>query len=403
VSELKQPPVEAPEYLAPRSAERLAAELAATRQRLQTALATARMAYWDWDPATDRLVVSRSMDDLFGLTDGQGYSSSERAFDVLHPEDRTRHRELMLRSAARGEGWHVEYRIVRPRDGAVVWLEERATVTDDGSGHARFVTGFVWDISERKHIEQLLAGIRRRAEDERESKLRHERHRREAAEAFMAVMSHELRTPVTSIRGSAALLARNVARPDAGELLEDIQDETDRLMRIIDDLMVLSGVDRGLLQLTPEPILLQHLVPTLVADLERRFPDVAFDVALPPNLSAVMADTTALRQVIHNLLTNAAKYAGPYGPVMLRARDVGEQVEVAVLDSGPGLGHDPAVLFDLFYRDPDVAGHTSGTGIGLYVVRELIRAMGTTIHAASRDGGGAEFRFRVPAVTDTEA
>jgi two-component system sensor histidine kinase KdpD len=186
------------------------------------------------------------------------------------------------------------------------------------------------------------------------------------------------------------------------ELVTDVQEESDRLVRMIDDLLVLSGVDRGLLSLTPEPVLLQHMLPNVVEDVRRRFPGVRFVTHLPVALSAVMADTTALRQVVFNLLTNAAKYAGNAGPVTLEGRERGARVEVGVLDDGPGLGDDPQALFTLFYRDPHSAGRTSGTGIGLYVVRELVSAMGSTIEARSREPSGAEFRFRLPAVTETE-
>ena len=95
------------------------------------------------------------------------------------------------------------------------------------------------------------------ADQEREALLERERRARAAAEAFLAVMSHELRTPVTSIYGAANLLAREGTRADAAELAQDIVAETERLQRIIDDLLVLSGVERGFLHLSPEPMLLQ--------------------------------------------------------------------------------------------------------------------------------------------------
>ena len=98
------------------------------------------------------------------------------------------------------------------------------------------------------------------ADQEREALYERERRARAAAEAFLAVMSHELRTPVTSIYGAANLLAREGTRADAGELAQDIVAETERLQRIIDDLLVLSGVERGFLHLSPEPMLLHHAV-----------------------------------------------------------------------------------------------------------------------------------------------
>jgi signal transduction histidine kinase len=238
------------------------------------------------------------------------------------------------------------------------------------------------------------------AESEREAMLERERLARAAAEAFLAVMSHELRTPVTSIYGTAALLARDPNRPELPDLLRDIQDEAERLRRIIDDLLVLSGVDRGHIPLSPEPVLIQHAVPEVVADARRRFPDLTFADSIPPGLPPVIADTTALRQVLYNLVSNAAKYAGNDGPVTISAVDRGDVVEVAVLDRGPGVGPAPGALFELFYRSPHTAPRASGTGIGLYVASQLSRAMDARIGAANREGGGAVFTVTLPKASE---
>jgi signal transduction histidine kinase len=238
------------------------------------------------------------------------------------------------------------------------------------------------------------------ADTEREAMLERERLARAAAEAFLAVMSHELRTPVTSIYGTAALLARDPGRPDLPDLLRDVQDEAERLRRIIDDLLVLSGVDRGHIPLSPEPVLIQHAVPEVIEDARRRYPDVTFEGDIPAALSPVIADATALRQVLYNLVSNAAKYAGRDGPVTIAAVDRETVVEVAVLDEGPGVGPEPGALFELFYRSPHTAPRASGTGIGLYVASQLSRAMGAGIGAANREGGGAVFTLTLPKASE---
>jgi signal transduction histidine kinase len=252
--------------------------------------------------------------------------------------------------------------------------------------------------TQRRRAAVLVSDItdRRLADEERERQLERERRAREAAEAFLAVMSHELRTPITSIYGTATVLVRDPDRADRRELLADVHEEAERLRRITDDLLVLSGVDRGLLHLSPEPMLVPHAIEEAVADIRRRFPDVEIRVEVASPLPAVEADPTALRQVLHNLLSNAAKYAGADGPVTVQAVEVDEVVEVAVLDEGPGPGADPEALFGLFYRAPHTSRRASGTGIGLYVAAELLRAMNATISAARREPRGADFRFRLP-------
>ena len=289
------------------------------------------------------------------------------------------------------------------------WLEMYARVVETGeplrvrgeaAGIGRTLDAYCFRVGEpdQRRVALLVKDVSRdvAVDEAREAMLERERLARSAAEAFLAVMSHELRTPVTSIYGTAALLARDPYRDDLPDLVRDMQDEAERLRRIIDDLLVLSGVDRGHIPLSPEPLLIQHAVPEVLSDATRRFPAVTFENAITMAIPPVIADTTALRQVLYNLVSNAAKYAGEDGPVTVAATDLGSTVEVAVLDRGPGVGEDPNALFELFYRSPHTAQRASGTGIGLYVASQLSRAMDASITATNREGGGAVFRVRLP-------
>jgi len=106
--------------------------------------------------------------------------------------------------------------------------------------------------------------------------------------------------------------------------------------------------------------------------------------------------------VLHNLLTNAAKYAGAGGPIVIRLSEAGGWVVIDVLDHGPGLGSEPEDLSQLFHRAPDAARLAPGSGIGLYVARQLIRAMGGAIDAGTRPEGGAQFVVRLPASAEAD-
>ena len=200
-------------------------------------------------------------------------------------------------------------------------------------------------------------------------------------DAFVGVMSHELRTPVTTIYGAAKLLAKQPRRPELETLVEDIEEEADRLYRITEDLLVLSRAEHGLVEIRPEPVLVQRLVPSVVAEVGRRFAGLQVSVDLAPALPPIAGDEAALRQVLVNLLTNAAKY-GDGQPVRVAADADAGHVTVRVEDHGPGLPEaELAPIFDLFYRSNVNARRASGTGIGLYVVRQLVRAMHGTVSA----------------------
>jgi len=216
-------------------------------------------------------------------------------------------------------------------------------------------------------------------------------------DAFVGVMSHELRTPVTTIYGAAKLLAKQPRRDELETLVEDIEEEADRLYRITEDLLVLSRAEHGLVEIRPEPVLVQRLVPSVVNEVRRRFAGLEVTVDLAPALPPIAGDEAALRQVLVNLLTNAAKY-GDGQPIRVSADATEGHVMVRVEDRGPGLPADElAPIFDLFYRSNVNARRASGTGIGLYVVRQLVHAMHGSVSAYAVEPQGLGFLVELPA------
>ena len=229
------------------------------------------------------------------------------------------------------------------------------------------------------------------------------RNARDVRDAFLGILSHELRTPVTTIYGGSEVLARRAATISEDEkraVYEDIRAEADRLYRLVENLLVLSRVERQGLQIEAEPVLLQRLIPRVVEAETSRWGDANFEMDLPAGLPPVAAEETYVEQVLRNLVANAAKYGGS-GPVVIAARNGGATVKVTISDTGPGFPDgERKQLFELFYRSPSLARTASGAGIGLFVCRQLIAAMDGRMWAANRDGGGAEFGFELPVFAD---
>lgn len=140
------------------AAEATERSLRASEERLTAALRTARMCAWEWDPVADRAVTSDTATAVYGLRPGESLDSSRTGFGLVHPDDVGGHRELVRRAVETGGNWHTEFRIVRPVDGKVAWLEERATAERGPSGAVR-MTGLVWDITERKTAEAESARL----------------------------------------------------------------------------------------------------------------------------------------------------------------------------------------------------------------------------------------------------
>lgn len=228
----------------------------------------------------------------------------------------------------------------------------------------------------------------------------------ELRDAYNSIVSHELRTPITAILGGAKLLARRDRPLDEAtrqELIEDLEAEAERLYRLVEDLLVLSRSEGGTIERHDDPVALGHLVPRIVRSEQVRWPGVHFEMKIETSETA-RGDETYVEQVLRNLLSNAAKYSPAGAQVEVVVDDVADGVRVRVLDSGVGLREDEVDrLFALYYRSPDTSGKVAGAGIGLFVCRALVEAMGGRIWGAPRPGGGAEFGFILERLGEDEA
>jgi PAS domain S-box-containing protein len=228
---------------------------------------------------------------------------------------------------------------------------------------------------------------------------------RAARDAFMGVLSHELRTPITTIYGGSELLSRELDEEQRAEVIADIRAESERLARLVEDLLVMTRVERGIVEIADEPILLQHLLASVIAAAGTRWPGARLMLRAADRLPAVRGDATYVEQVVRNLLTNAVRYGrGLEAGIDIVAEEAPKEVIVRVLDSGDGFGHEePDRLFELFYRSSSARSVPGGAGIGLFVCRNLIEKMGGRIWAKEREEGGAEFGFSLPIVESDAA
>ncbi|MFL5674611.1 MAG: ATP-binding protein [Chloroflexota bacterium] len=219
-------------------------------------------------------------------------------------------------------------------------------------------------------------------------------------DTFIGMLSHELRTPVTAIYGGSQVLLGRGERLDPDmtrDLVRDIAAEAERLHRLIENLLVLARVERGENLVGGEPVLVQRVLPTIVDRERTLWLGTDIRVTVQPDLPTVLGHDGYVSQVVRNLLSNAVKYGGPTASVEIVAEGGPDGVTVRVLDDGPGFdGESTDRLFDLYYRAPGSALRAPGAGIGLFVCRRIVAALGGSIWARQRPSGGAEFGFRLP-------
>ena len=217
-------------------------------------------------------------------------------------------------------------------------------------------------------------------------------------EAFVGVLSHELRTPITSIYGGTQLLLdERLPATMRTAVIHDIAAEAEQLHRLVEDLLAIARVERGLTQVAADPVLIQRLATQAAVAEERRWPGRVVEVHAPSDFPAVLADDGYTTQILRNLISNAVKYSPADQPVVVTIDREGSMAVVTVLDRGRGFPDDVGSdAFRLFYRSPAVAARVAGTGIGLYVARALVEAQGGQIWLRNRAGGGAEVGFALP-------
>lgn len=221
---------------------------------------------------------------------------------------------------------------------------------------------------------------------------------------FVLTASHELRSPLTSVQGFAELLMieRDSLTAQQAETVEVILDNSRHLVRLLNDLLDLARSDAGQLRIEPEPT----AVETLVEDAERAMRSrieargQTLSEEIEPGLPAVSADRDRMRQVMVNLLTNANEYCPQGAAIQVKATRVDADVEMAVIDDGPGIPRDQLEhVFERFSRgDAGLTQRVGGTGLGLAISKSLVELHGGTISAHSTPGGGSTFGFRLPAV-----
>jgi PAS domain S-box-containing protein len=315
-----------------------------------------------------------------GAQRSKGYTSEEiigQHFRVFYPpEEQARHHPEYELQVALSEGHYEEEGWRVRKDGSRFWANVLITAVFNEAGEhigfakvTRDTTERQQVLQQREHAAQALAA----ANAELESLNQRLQQAADDQSQFLAVTAHELRTPIGVLGGSANMLSQHWTRltdEERHELLQAMTTSTTRLRRLLDDLLTASRLQAGALEVRLEVVSVGDVVSEAAATVRRTHPEAEIALDVPPDIT-VSADRDRLAQVLDNLLTNGLRHGVP--PVQVRAESGPGGVRIRVSDQGPGVSSaiQPR-LFDRFAT----GRHRDGTGLGLFIVRELTRAQG---------------------------
>jgi PAS domain S-box-containing protein len=351
-------------------------------ERLRDGMDATKMAVWDWNFASGELVHS----DNIGLVLGFSPNGMDAVGEHIHPDDREKIDSAHCKAIAGAGTYQEVVRFIRPDNGRQVWLDSRGKVQFDADGQAVRMRGVTVDVTERYQAEFELRESNRKKDE------------------FLAMLAHELRNPLAPISTAAEMLRlTNATDPRTKKASEVISRQVKHMTALVDDLLDVSRVTRGLVELEKELVDIKAAVSNAVEQarplIEARHH--ALTVRTDASQATVLGDRTRLVQVIANLLNNAAKYTPQGGEITLAVHAGESWVDICVIDNGIGI--DKQLLphiFELFTqaeRTPDRA--QGGLGIGLALVKTMVALHGGMVSADSAGPGtGSTFTIRLPAV-----
>ena len=358
-----------------------------TSLRLRMALRAGGMAAWEWSPTES--VWTKELYELLGLPETQP-PSPELFFSLVHPDDIDALRNNWQSAVDGTDNYEVEFRIIRP-DGAVRWIGGLGEVIRDPSSRVARMYGMNWDCTE-DHVRSVrLRESERRANEANAAK-----------SAFVANMSHEIRTPMTAILGYADLLREHVSSEEAQNHLSTIRRNGGYLLEIINDILDLSKIEAGKLDLNLERFAPNHVIQDVrsVMEVRAKEKNLSLHVEYASKIPALIeSDAKRLKQILINLVGNAIKFTKTGEVKIAIDCDVFDppRLRFRVIDTGIGMtSEQQQKLFKPFSQgDCHITQQFGGTGLGLAISHRLARLLGGEIGVESKLGKGSTFALEI--------
>ena len=386
------------------------AALSASEERLRLALEGSHTGTWDWNVATRRTTWDDYMYPLFGTTREEFVNAGGSAMKLIHPDDRAAVDEAMRLALREGRDLDIGFRVLLP-DGRIRHMASRGRAFYDSEGKPIRMSGVSMDVTASKQNEEDLNTAKEEAEAANKAK-----------DNFLAILSHELRTPLTPVLATVAMLENDPTVPDSVQReLELIRRNIEVEARLIDDLLDVTGIARGKLELNRQPVdvrpLLEHALQNYCAAAAAK-KNLRISTEITARETCVSADASRMTQVFWNLLQNACKFTPENGAIDIRVYNrpssplaasspssatdpAGPELVVEISDNGIGISpKSMPLIFNAFEQGERARGQTfGGLGLGLAISRAIVDLHGGSLAATSGGKGkGAQLIIRLPTV-----
>jgi PAS domain S-box-containing protein len=372
-------------------------ELASSQERFELAMEATNLGVYDYRPATGELIINDRWAAMLGYTQADMGGHIDAFSRLIHPDDEEQTWALFAKHA---EGdtprFDAEFRMCNT-DGDYVWIRSVGKVVErakDGSP-LRFL-GIHTDITQQREADAELHSARERADAANAAK-----------SAFLANMSHELRTPMNAILGYSEMLMEEAEELEQDEFIPDlkkISQAGNHLLALINDVLDLSKIESGKMEIFPEEIDVARLIDEVIATAQPLVEKQQNQLIIErdENLGKAHQDLTKVRQTLFNLLSNASKFT-EHGTITLRVTQQTKQCDAwlsfAVSDTGIGIPQDKLehIFKEFSQADESTTRDFGGTGLGLSISKRFCEMLGGELKVESEVGKGSTFTILIPA------